>query len=105
MDGYMLLRVKNNILPHISIAHDVDGMVAVSVEDYELFDYIDDYITEECGFDWLDKSQCENEQGEVHTMYFDKKHAFEEVEAVLLKLNPLEIRRIYALNNSQIKKI
>jgi len=88
-----------NILPHISIGHDENGAVAVSVEDYELFDFIDDYVTEECDLDWMDKSQKENQQGEVHIMYFDKKHDLIEVEKALIKLDPLEIEKIYAINN------
>jgi hypothetical protein len=87
------------ILPHISIGHDEYGAVAVSVEDYELFDFIDDYVREQCGLDWLDKSQKENEQGEVHTMYFSKNYDLIEVEKALIKLDPLEIEKIYALNN------
>jgi len=87
------------ILPHIEIGHDQYGAVAVSVEDYELFDFIDDYVTEECELDWESKSIGENEQGEIHTMYFNQKHTIEEVEAALLKLDQKEIERIYALNN------
>jgi len=87
------------ILPHIEIGHDEYGAVAVSVEDYELFDFIDDYVTEQCNLDWEDKTKKENEQGEVHTMYFHKKHSILEVEEALLKLSPKEIEEIYALNN------
>ncbi|GAA4342494.1 hypothetical protein [Kangiella taiwanensis] len=87
------------VLPHIEIGHDQYGAVAVSVEDYELFDFIDDYITEECDLDWNSLSISENEQGEIHTMHLDQKHTIEEVEVALLKLDQKEIERIYALNN------
>lgn len=87
------------ILPHIEIGLDQYGAVAVSVEDYELFDFIDDYITEVCDLDWQDKTMKENEQGEVHTMYFNPKHSLAEVEGALLKLDPEEIKNIYAINN------
>lgn len=88
-----------NILPHISIGLDEFGAVAVSVEDYELFDFIDDYVTEQCDLDWQDKTHKENEEGEVHTMYFNKKHNLIEIEQALLKLDPLEIEEIYSINN------
>lgn len=87
------------ILPHIKISHDEYGAVSVSVENYELFDFIDDYVTEKFDLVWEDKTQKENEQGEVHTMYFSKKHSIQEVEDALLKLSPKEIEDIYALNN------
>ncbi|MBZ9559701.1 MULTISPECIES: hypothetical protein [unclassified Modicisalibacter] len=45
------LNAMKKILPHIEIGLDQYGAVAVSVEDYELFDFIDDYVTEECDLD------------------------------------------------------
>jgi hypothetical protein len=87
------------ILPHIEIGLDQYGAVALSIEDYELFDFIDDYVTEECELDWEDKTMKESERGEVHIMYFNLKHSLAEVEKALLKLDPEEIEKIYALNN------
>lgn len=89
----------NNLLPHIQIGLNKHGAVAVSVEDDELFDFIDDYVTQECDLDWKNKIVIENSQGEVHTMYFNLKHTLVEVEAALLKLKPEEIEKIYAINN------
>ncbi|WP_027363239.1 hypothetical protein [Desulfospira joergensenii] len=94
-----LLNDMKKILPHIEIGLDHYGAVAVSVEDYELFDFIDDYVTEECDLDWQDKTVKEASMGEVHTMYFNPKHSLVEVETALLKLNPKEIEKIYAINN------
>lgn len=93
------MELMKKILPHIEIGHDEYGAVALSVEDYELFDFISDYVTEQCILDWEDKTQKESEQGEVHTMYFSKKHSIKEVEGALLKLSPTEINDIYELNN------
>lgn len=87
------------ILPHIEIGLDQYGTVVVSVEDYELFDFIDDYITEECDLDWQGKTVRKNAQGKVHTMHFDAKHSLTEVEGALLKLDPEEVEKIYAINN------
>lgn len=87
------------ILPHIEIGHDEYDSVAVSVEDYELFDFISDYVTEQCNLDWEDKTQKENEQVEVHTMYFSKKHSIKDIEGALLKLSSTVINDIYELND------
>jgi hypothetical protein len=87
------------LLPHIEIGLDKHGAVAVSIEDYELFDFVADYVTEECDFEWLGPGRSKNHQGEVHTMYFNSKHTLPEIEAALLKLQPEEIEKIYAINN------
>ena len=93
------LNAMKKILPHIEIGLDQHGAVAVSVEGYELFDFIDDYVTEECDLDWQGKTVKAVGSGEVHTIYFNPKHSFDDVEQALLKLDPAEIDRIYALNN------
>ncbi|QBF84275.1 hypothetical protein EXU30_17555 [Shewanella maritima] len=93
------LYAMKKILPHIEIGLDQYGAVKVSIEDYELFDFIDDYVTETCDLDWEDKTVHTNAQGEVHTMYFNLKHSLEQVESSLSKLSVKEINKIYALNN------
>ncbi|WP_163130833.1 hypothetical protein [Agarivorans sp. Alg241-V36] len=93
------MALMKKILPHIEIGYDQYGAVALSVEDYELFDFISDYVTEQCDLDWEDKTHKENEQGEVHIMYFSQKHSIKDVEGALLKLSPTEINDVYALNN------
>ena len=87
------------ILPHISIGHDEYGCVQVSIEDYELFDYISDYLCEECDIDIDSLSDTTNSQGEVHTMYFSKNYKISDIEKHLIKLKPEDIEEIYALNN------
>ena len=87
------------LLPHIEIGLNESGAVTVSVEDFELFDFVDDYVTIECDLDWKDMTTAKNEQGEIHIMHFHSKHGLEEIERVLLKLSVAEIERIYALNS------
>ncbi|MCG8521912.1 MAG: hypothetical protein MI744_06875 [Pseudomonadales bacterium] len=89
------------ILPHIEIGLDQYGAVAVSVEDYELFDFIDDYVTEECDLDWQEKTVKEAAKGEVHTMYFNPKHSLAEVEVALLKLDPEKVEKYMRLTTEQ----
>lgn len=87
------------IFPHISIGHDEYGCVQVSIEDYELFDCISDFLCDECDIDIDSLSQTTNSQGEVHTMYFAKNYSILEIEKHLKKLKSEYIEKIYALNN------
>lgn len=87
------------ILPHIEIGLDKNSSATVRVEDYELFDFVDDFVTEVCGLDWQNKTVSEDEYGDVYTLHFNPKHSLTEIEKLLLQLNPKEIKQIYAVNN------
>lgn len=69
------------------------------VGDYELFDFISDYLGDEC--DLLHEFQSSEARpgGEVITMYFPLSVASAVVEQCLAKLSPAEIERIYRINN------
>jgi len=87
------------ILPHISIGHDEYSCVQVSIEDYELFDCVSDFLCEECDVDIDSLTETTNSQGEVHTMHLGKQHTISDIEKHLKKLKPEYIEEIYALNN------
>ena len=38
--------------PHINIGTNTEGNLYVEVEGTELFDYVDDYLTEECSIEY-----------------------------------------------------
>ena len=84
------------IQPHISIKIDKQVGYIVIVDDWELSDYIDDYLTEECDFDYVTTIA---DNGNSYEMHFDKKFSFDELKKAIKKLNKNEIERIYKLNN------
>lgn len=53
------------LLPHISIGLHDDGRVMLRIEDYELFDFIDDYLTEKCNLSYAGVSFGERPGGEI----------------------------------------
>ena len=86
-------------LPHIILTLEDDNSVVLSIKDHELFDFVEDYFTEEC--DLGDKFliiQSQNRSG-TSSMHFGLKASLAEIEQALNKLDPKEILRIYALNN------
>ena len=87
------------ILPHISIGHDEYGNVQVSIEDYELFDCVSDFLCEECDVEIDSLTETTNSQGEVHSIFFEKHYTMAVIEKHLKKLKPKYIEEIYAINN------
>jgi hypothetical protein len=87
------------ILPYISVGLDHDNRCIVVAEDYELFDFLDDFLGDECGLPYEFQTTKERPGGEIVTMYFPLAVTPEVIERNLLKLSPDEIERIYGLNN------
>ena len=87
------------LFPHISIDTHESGRVILVVEDYELFDFIEDYLNEEIEIPYEYITSSERVGGEVITIYFPLSTRITEVESGLLKLSAQEIERIYLLNN------
>jgi hypothetical protein len=87
------------ILPHIQVGLNDENRCIVVVEDYELFDFIEDYLADECDLMYEYRRQRERDGGEVITMYFPPAITSADIERSLLKLSPAEIERIYKLNN------
>lgn len=88
------------VLPHIQTGRHNDEHVIVAVGDYELADFIEDYLGDDCDLPYDYRTTAERPGGEIITLHF---HAsvllLEEIESSLIKLSPDEIERIYRLNN------
>ena len=89
----------NQILPYISVGLDDENRCIVVVEDYEVFDFLDDFLGEECDLQWEYRSARERPGGQVVTMYFPLSVTPDDVAQNLLKLSPEEIEQVYKLNN------
>jgi len=87
------------LLPHVQIGLDEQSRCFIVIDDYELFDFISDYLADECGLPNESHSSMARPGGEVITMYFPLLAKAAAVEQCLLKLSPAEIERIYKLNN------
>lgn len=89
-----------NILPHASISTGTDNNAIVSIEDYEIFNYISDFLTEKCDveYDYMSEEKPSKNKT-IYIMHFSKSHGIAEIEKHLSKLQAKEIERIYSLNN------
>lgn len=87
------------LLPHIRIGLYERSRCLLVIDDYELFDFISDYLGDECDLPHESQSSKARPGGEVITMYFPTSVEPAAVEQCLLKLSPDEIERIYKLNN------
>ena len=73
----------------------------MSVEDTELFDYVEDYLMEKCNIEYEFMAPSENNGVSIYTMYFSRSNNEKEIEEALSKLSKPEIERIYNINNSE----
>lgn len=102
---FQMFEDEKRIKPYIQVHYDPElKMILVQVLDYELFDYIEDYLIEEYGIDYkyvrLDPIVPESKKPQVTIMYFDEnKFSLEQIKQALSKLDPQELERIYRLNN------
>ena len=89
----------NQILPYIHVGLSDENRCIVVVEDYELFDYIEDFLGDECDLPYEYRTSRARLGGEVITMYFPLGVTPAVIERNLLKLSSAEIERIHRLNN------
>ncbi|GJJ01904.1 hypothetical protein RugamoR64_24420 [Duganella rhizosphaerae] len=87
------------VLPHIEIGLHNDEHVVVVVGDYELADFIEDYLCEECDLPYDYRTTVERPGGEIITLHFPASALLQEVRDSLTKLSSDEIEDIYRLNN------
>ncbi len=87
------------ILPHIAIGLSETGGIDISVEDAELFDYVDDHLTEQCNveYEWCKFADPPGSYAAV--MHFAETYSLTQLETHLLELPREEVERIYAINN------
>lgn len=84
-------------LPHVHLGEE-GGRIVVQVDDDELFDFVEDFLTESSNL------TCEHvllpvDVESVNTMYFPVGVSRHTVEAALRKLDPIELERIFRINN------
>ncbi|CAN7189865.1 MULTISPECIES: hypothetical protein [Duganella] len=87
------------VLPHIQIGLYNEEHVIVVVGDYELADFIDDYLCEDCDLPSDYRTIAERPGGEIITLHFPACARLQEVDSCLTRLSSDEIERIYRLNN------
>jgi len=87
------------ILPYTSVGLDDEGRCVVVVEDYELFNFVEDFLCENCDLSYEYRLSRERPGGEIISMYFPLGVTSAGVETSLSSLSPAEIERIYKLNN------
>ena len=87
------------ILPYISVGLDEGNRCVIVVEDDELFDFIEDFLGEECDLAYQYRTSKERPGGEIITMFFPLGVAPEIIEASLVNLSPAEVERVYKLNS------
>ena len=87
------------ILPYISVGLDEGNRCIVVVEDYELFDFVEDFLGDECDLSYEYRTIQDRPGGEIITMFFPLGVSSEDIEVSLSSLSPAEVERIYKLNN------
>ncbi len=88
------------VLPHIQIGRHDDEHVIVEVGDYELADFIEDYLGDDCDLRYDYRTSVERPGGEIITLHFPASALLQEIEDCLTKLSSDEVEDIFRLNNS-----
>ena len=88
-------------IPHISLGTNKAGNLFITVEDTELFDYVDDYLTEECNIEYSNVTSSENNNISTYTMIFPEETNIHVLTKVLKDLPISEIERIYNINKTK----
>jgi len=83
---------------HIVVRPGETGEVFVDVDDYELFDFVSDYLTEGNGISYDFLQEVEIEGRKYHRAIL-KNYSFEKIKIIIEKLSVNEIERIYQINN------
>ena len=87
------------ILPYISVGSDEGNRCVVVVEDYELFDFVEDFLCNEHDLSYEYRTSKERPGGEIIAMFFPLGVSSGDIEVILSRLSPAEVERIYKLNN------
>jgi hypothetical protein len=87
------------VLPHIQIGVYNDEHVIVVVSDYELADFVEDYLGDDCDLPYDYRTTLERPGGEIITLHFPTSARSQAIEESLMKLPSDDIERIYRLNN------
>jgi hypothetical protein len=87
------------VLPHIQIGLHNGEHVVLVVGDYELADFIEDYLGDDCDLPYDYRTTVERPGGEIITLHFPASAVLQEIEDSLTKLSSDEIEDVYRLNN------
>ena len=87
------------VLPHVQIGLHNDEHVIVVVGDYELADFIEDYLGDDCDLPYDYRTTAERPGCEIITLHFPASALLQEIESSLIKLSSDEVEDIYRLNN------
>lgn len=80
---------------HITLEQTATG-VELTFDDYELKDYVEDYLIEECN---IEGNYSERHGNSSFSLIFNESNIFNELRTYLDQLNKQEIERIWNLNN------
>jgi hypothetical protein len=85
---------------HIFMYVNEDNLPCLTTDDYELFDVMDDYLTEDCDYDF-ECSHFHDSFAKGHfTMEIESGISFAELITSVKKFDLDEIERIYKINNA-----
>lgn len=84
---------------HIQLEVSIEG-IRVLVDDYELCDYVEDFLTDK-GFEYDFRGEEELRGQRMQVLYFSKRSLEESLRAALRDLPESEVERIWRINASK----
>lgn len=87
------------LLPHIRIGKNQTGRVILQIDDYELLDFIVDYLVERFSISYETIDEQNNSNGRIFTIEFPIEITIEKIELCLSDLSYSVIEKIYDINN------
>ncbi len=93
-------RVYANHTDHILISGEEEsGNIYLDVDDWELFNFLEDFLTEQCGIKYDYFKEITEKNRTIYRMYFLNDYTFVTICEAVKKLSSPEIERIYSINN------
>lgn len=91
--------MKSQHSQHIVLNKDENGRVTIDIDDWELFDFIDDYLTEQFDIAFNYMKECVKDDGsKVYRMYFEPNFTLEQIDKAINNIDNQEITSIRKLN-------
>lgn len=83
---------------HIVVEDDGKDFINVKIDHIEIFDFLDDYFTEDCNFqDCLYQNIKDNKGKNFEIILVPRKYTFDSVCKALLKVDKVEIEKMHAI--------
>ena len=86
------------MLDHIQV-REAEGRVVVTIDDYELFDYVENFLIEQCDLEYDYMTKSEDRGRSFFSIHFPLDVTIERVSSAVYELSATEIERISRLNN------